>query len=170
MSEHHDAIVDRFDIHPSVYIAPHTYLAGTITIGADSSIWPMTVIRAEECPVVIGRQTNLQDGCIVHGDFGFEMIVGDRVTVGHGAILHSTVIEDECLIGIGAVLLNGSRIGRGSLVAARALVPEGMVVPPGSLVMGIPGKIRPLAPEQAARLVRGYEHYVQLKNQYKQRS
>jgi carbonic anhydrase/acetyltransferase-like protein (isoleucine patch superfamily) len=166
---HPDAVVDQFDIHPSAYIAPQTFLAGRITIGPDSSVWPMSVLRADECAIIIGARTNLQDGCIVHGDYGVDVVIGDRVTVGHGAILHSTVIEDDVLIGIGAVVLSHTRIGKGSLVAARALIPEGMEVPPGSLVIGIPGKIKPLAEAHAARIARGHDAYVHLKNLYQAR-
>jgi carbonic anhydrase/acetyltransferase-like protein (isoleucine patch superfamily) len=168
--DHLDELVDSFDIDPSAYIAPQTFLAGRITIGPESSIWPMTVIRAEECSVTIGAFTNIQDGSIIHGDYGFDVLIGDRVTVGHGAIIHGAVIEDEALIGIGAVILNGARVGRGSLVAARALITEGMQVPPSSLVMGIPGKVRPLSEEQAARVAAGATHYAQLKELYKRRA
>lgn len=112
----------------------------------------MSVLRADTVPIRIGANSNVQDGCIIHGDPGFPVIIGDWVTLGHGAIVHGAVLEDEVLIGIGAVVLNGARIGRGSIVGARALVTEGMLVPPGSLVLGVPGRIRPLAPEQAARI------------------
>jgi carbonic anhydrase/acetyltransferase-like protein (isoleucine patch superfamily) len=163
------ALVDQLDIDPSAYLAPQTFLAGTIKIGAQSSVWPMTVIRAEECSVVIGAHTNIQDGSIIHGDYGFDVLIGDRVTVGHGAIIHGAVIEDEVLIGIGAVILNGARIGRGSLVAARALVTEGMQVPPGSIAVGIPAKVKPLSDEHARRIARGAEHYAELKELYRRR-
>jgi carbonic anhydrase/acetyltransferase-like protein (isoleucine patch superfamily) len=97
------------------------------------------------------------------------VILGNRVTLGHGAIVHGAILEDEVLIGIGAVVLNGARIGRGSIVGARALVTEGMDVPPGSLVLGIPGKVREMPAEHAGRTVRTAEHYVQHKERYRRR-
>lgn len=162
-------LIDQIDIHPSAYVFPNTFLAGTISIGPESSVWPMSVLRADTVPISIGARSNVQDGCIIHGDPGFPAIIGDRVTLGHGAIVHGAVLEDEVLIGIGAVVLNGARIGRGSMVGARALVTEGMQVPPGSLVLGVPGRIRPLSPEQAARIRTAAEHYVERKELYRRR-
>ncbi len=161
---------DHFDIHPTAYVFPQAFLAGTIIVGAESSIWPMCVLRGDTVPITIGERSNIQDGCILHGDPGFPVVLGNRVTLGHGAIVHGAVVEDEVLIGIGAVVLNGARIGRGSVVGARALVTEGMQVPPGSLVIGIPGKVRPLPPEHAARIARTAEHYVARKELYRRRS
>lgn len=169
MTEQPTALVDRFDIHPSAYVFPQTFLSGTITIGAESSVWPMCVLRADTVPITIGERCNIQDGCILHGDPGFPLIIGNRVTLGHGAIVHGAVLEDEVLIGIGAVVLNGARIGQGSLIGARALVPEGMQVPPNSLVLGIPGKVRPLPAEHIGHSARTAEHYVQRKELYRQK-
>ncbi len=169
MTEQPTELVDRFDIHPSAYVFPQTFLSGTITIGAESSVWPMCVLRADTVPITIGERCNIQDGCILHGDPGFPLIMGNRVTLGHGAIVHGAVLEDEVLIGIGAVVLNGARIGQGSLIGARALVPEGMQVPPNSLVLGIPGKIRPLPAEHTGRIARTAEHYVQRKELYRKK-
>jgi len=162
-------LVDTFDIHPTAYIFPQVFMSGTITIGAESSVWPMCVLRADTVPITIGERCNIQDGCILHGDPGFPLIMQNRVTLGHGAIVHGAFLEDEVLIGIGAVVLNGARIGTGSVVGARALVTEGMQVPPGSLVLGIPGKIKPLPPEHAGRIARTAEHYVQRKELYRNR-
>lgn len=170
MSDHPPILIDRIDIHPSAYVFPSTFLAGKISVGPESSIWPMSVLRADTVPITIGARSNVQDGCIIHGDPGFPVVIGDRVTLGHGAIVHGAVLEDEVLIGIGAVVLNGARIGRGSVVGARALVTEGMQVPPGSLVLGIPGRIRPLSPDQAARIRDAAEHYVERKERYRRRS
>ncbi len=169
MTEKPTELIDQFDIHPTAYIFPQTFLSGSITIGAESSIWPMCVLRAETVPITIGERCNIQDGCILHGDPGFPLVMGNRVTLGHGAIVHGAFLEDEVLIGIGAVVLNGARIGKGSLVGARALIPEGMQVPPGSLVLGIPGKIRPLPVEHAARIIRTAETYVERKELYRRR-
>lgn len=162
-------VVDDFTIHPTAYVFPQTFLSGTITLGAESSIWPMSVLRGDRVPITIGARSNVQDGCIIHGDPGYPVEIGNLVTLGHGAIVHGAILADEVLVGIGAVLLNGATIGRGSIIGARALVTEGMQVPPGSLVLGIPGQVRPLKPEQAARIVRTAEGYVVHKERYQRR-
>jgi carbonic anhydrase/acetyltransferase-like protein (isoleucine patch superfamily) len=164
-----DVIIDQFEIDPSAYIFPQVFLSGQISVGAESSIWPMCVLRGDRVPITIGARTNVQDGCILHGDPGFPLIIGSQVTLGHAAIVHGATIEDEVLIGIGAVVLNGAYIGTGSVVGARALVTEGMYVPPGSLVLGIPGKVRALPPEHAGRIARTAETYVQHKERYRRR-
>src|SRR5436305_1671121 len=133
---------DRLSIHPTAYISPHAYVRGTVTIGTDSSVWPMAVIRGDEGVCMIWALCNVQDGCVLHADPDAYLTIGDNVTLGHGAIVHGCVIADEVLIGMGAVVLNGAQIGAGCLIAARALVTEGMVVPPGSVVMGVPGRIK----------------------------
>lgn len=169
MTDQPTELIDQFDIHPTAYIFPQVFMSGTITIGAESSVWPMCVLRADTVPITIGERCNIQDGCIIHGDPGFPMIAENRVTLGHGAIVHGAYLEEEVLIGIGAVVLNGARIGRGSVVGARALVTEGMQVPPGSLVLGIPGNIRPLPPAHAERIARAADHYVARKELYRGR-
>ncbi|CAL9369440.1 gamma carbonic anhydrase family protein [Streptomyces albus] len=122
--------------------APASVVAGEVTMAAGSSLWYGAVLRADAGPIVLGEDSNVQDNCTVHGDPGFPVTVGARVTVGHNAVLHGCTVEDDVLIGMGATVLNGARIGAGSLVAAQTLVPQGMVVPPGSLVAGVPGKVR----------------------------
>ena len=129
-------------IHPSAFIAPNATVMGEVTVGADSSLFFGAVVRSEFVPIVIGRGTNIQDNCVLHADPGLPMTVGEDVTVGHGAILHSCTVGDNSLIGMGAIVLNGAVIGRNCIVAAGALVPQGMVVPDGSLVMGSPAKVR----------------------------
>jgi carbonic anhydrase/acetyltransferase-like protein (isoleucine patch superfamily) len=158
---------DHLDIDPSAYISPHAVVSGTVSLGADSSVWPLTVIRGDKGEIRIGARTNIQDGCILHADPDAYLTIGAGVSLGHGAIVHGCTVEDEVLIGMGAVVLNHAVIGRGSLVAARALVTEGMVVPPGSLVVGIPGKIRPLDPSHSERIRRTAQNYVELKDTYK---
>jgi carbonic anhydrase/acetyltransferase-like protein (isoleucine patch superfamily) len=112
-------------------------------------------------PIVIGECTNLQDGTIVHVDEGVPCRIGSRVGVGHRVILHGCTVEDECLIGMGSILLNGVRIGTGSVVAAGAVIPEGMQVPPRSLVMGVPGRIvRPVDASLTERIATTWAHYV----------
>jgi len=156
-------ITDYLHIDPSAYISPHAYVHGTVSIGADSSVWPMAVIRGDEGEIRIGTRTNVQDGCILHADFDAYLQIGDEVTLGHGAIVHGCTIAHGALIGAGAVVLNHAVIGAGAIVGARALVPEGMIVPPGVLVLGVPGQIKPLRPEHRQRARLGVEHYVALK-------
>jgi carbonic anhydrase/acetyltransferase-like protein (isoleucine patch superfamily) len=135
---------------------------GDVTIGAESSVWYGAVIRADMAPVVIGSQTNLQDGTIVHVDEGLPCRVGSRVGVGHRVILHACTVEDDCLIGMGSVLLNGVHVGAGSVVAAGAVLPEGMQAPPRSLVMGIPARVvRPVDERLARRIAETWSHYVE---------
>ncbi|RRR77386.1 MAG: hypothetical protein EI684_01540 [Candidatus Viridilinea halotolerans] len=170
MSEEGSILRDLFNIHPSAYVFPQTFVAGMITIGPECSIWPMSVLRADTVPITLGMGCNVQDGCIIHGDPGFPVVIGDWVTLGHGAIVHGAVVEDEVLVGIGAVVLNGARIGRGSIIGARALVTEGMQVPPGSLVLGVPGRVvRPLSAQQVAQIRATAERYVARKERYRLR-
>jgi carbonic anhydrase/acetyltransferase-like protein (isoleucine patch superfamily) len=109
----------------SAYVDAGAHLIGHVIIGERSSVWPACVLRGDNEPITIGDDTNIQDGTIMHTDPGFPTTLGSRVTVGHGCILHGCMVEDDALIGIGAIVLNGARIGRGAVVAAGALVPEG---------------------------------------------
>lgn len=153
------AVSPRVD--PTAFIAPSAVVLGDVTIGARSSIWYTSVLRGDMAPIVIGADSNIQDGTIVHVDEGVACTVGERVGVGHRAILHGCTVEDECLIGMGSVLLNGVTIGRGSVVAAGAVVPEGVQVPGGSLVMGVPGRIvRAVDAALTARIADTWRHYV----------
>lgn len=148
-------------IHETAYIAPTAAVMGDVTLGARSSIWYMSVVRGDMAPIVIGADSNIQDGTIVHVDEGVPCTVGERVGVGHRVILHGCTVEDDSLIGMGSVLLNHVRIGRGSVVAAGAVIPEGIDVPPGSLVMGVPGRIvRPVDSALAERIAATWRHYV----------
>jgi carbonic anhydrase/acetyltransferase-like protein (isoleucine patch superfamily) len=151
-----------FQIHPTAFIASTAAVMGNVTIGEDASVWYGAVLRGDMAPIVIGAQTNIQDGTIVHVDEGVPCTVGRRVAVGHRVILHGCTVGDDCLIAMGSVLLNGVTIGAGSVVAAGAVLPEGMQVPPGSLVMGMPGRIvRPVDPALAKRVAATWEHYVE---------
>ncbi|MGW0565633.1 gamma carbonic anhydrase family protein [Streptomyces sp. NPDC003016] len=129
-------------IDPSAFAAPTSVVIGDVTLGAGASVWYHAVLRADCGPVVLGADSNIQDNCTVHVDPGFPVTVGDRVSVGHNAVLHGCTVEDGVLVGMGATVLNGAHIGAGSLIAAQALVPQGMRVPPGSLVAGVPAKVR----------------------------
>src|SRR5918997_6899548 len=134
---------------------------GDVTIGEDASVWYHAVLRGDMAPIVIGAQSNIQDGTVVHVDEGVPCTIGRRVAVGHRVILHGCTVGDDCLIGMGSVLLNRVRIGEGSVVAAGAVLPEGMQVPPGSLVMGVPGRIvRPVDAALSARAAATWRHYV----------
>ena len=134
---------------------------GDVTIGAESSVWYGAVLRGDMAPIVIGSQTNLQDGTIVHVDDDAPCRVGSRVGVGHRVILHGCTVEDDCLIGMGSVLLNMVHVGAGSVVAAGAVLPEGMQVPPRSLVMGVPARVvRAVDERLAARIAETWSHYV----------
>src|SRR5262245_32585059 len=134
---------------------------GDVTLGPRASVWYGAVVRGDMDRIVIGEATNLQDGTIVHVDAGRPALIGARTGVGHRAILHGCIVEDECLVGMGSVLLNGVRIGAGSVVAAGSVLPEGLVVPPGSVVMGVPGRVvRSVDDALRARIRETWEHYV----------
>jgi carbonic anhydrase/acetyltransferase-like protein (isoleucine patch superfamily) len=136
---------------------------GDVRLGALSSVWYQCVLRGDIGPITVGERTNIQDLTMVHVDEGAPCSVGARVGVGHRCILHGCTIEDDCLIGMGSVLLNNVRVGTGSVIGAGAVVPEGMQIPPGSLVLGIPAKIRRrVDPELRARIGATVEHYVAL--------
>ena len=155
-------------IDQSAYIAPGAVILGDVTIGAESSVWFGAVIRGDAAPIRIGRQTNVQDGCILHADPGFPCTLGDRVTLGHGAIAHGATIEDDCLIGMRAVVMNGAKIGRGSIVAVGSVVTEGTAVPPGSVVIGQPAKVKRETTESDRERIRhAAEHYVAAAEAYR---
>jgi carbonic anhydrase/acetyltransferase-like protein (isoleucine patch superfamily) len=147
--------------HESAFIASGAIVLGDVTIGEHSSVWFNAVIRGDTERIVIGKQTNVQDGCILHADAGFPCTLGDRVTLGHGAIVHGATVEDDVMIGMRAVVMNGAKIGRGSIVAVGAIVLEEMHVPPGSVVMGAPAVVKREATERdLARIRHAAEHYV----------
>ena len=130
-------------VHPTAFIDESAQVIGDVEIGEESSVWMGVVVRGDVNRIRIGRRTNVQDGTIVHVMIRTHpTTIGDNVTIGHGAIVHGCTIEDQCLIGMGAVLLNGAYVGAGSIVAAGTLLVEGMKVPPRSLVMGSPGKVK----------------------------
>ncbi len=155
-------------IAPTAYIDDSAQIIGDVVIGEHSSVWPQAVIRGDDHYIRIGAHTNIQDNAVLHVESElYPLVVGDRVGVGHNAILHGCQIESRCLIGMGAMILNNARIGTGSIVAAGAVVPENTVVPPGSLIMGLPGKVRrQLNDEDLQRIDRNVASYDRLKNQY----
>ncbi|MEV5954510.1 gamma carbonic anhydrase family protein [Streptomyces sp. NPDC051987] len=129
-------------IEADVFVAPTASVIGDVTLEAGASVWYGAVIRGDAEKITVGARANVQDNVTLHADPGFPVRVGERVSIGHNAVVHGATVEDDCLIGMGATVLNGAVIGAGSLVAAQALVPQGMVVPPGSLVAGVPAKVR----------------------------
>lgn len=129
-------------LHPDSWVAPNASIIGQVSLAANASVWYSATLRAEVEPIEIGVDTNIQDGVTIHVDQEFPCRVGARVSVGHNAVLHGCTVEDDSLIGMGAIVLNGAVVGAGSLVAAGAVVPPGMVVPPRSLVSGVPGRVR----------------------------
>jgi len=155
-------------VDATAYVDESAQLIGDIEIGAESSIWMNVVIRGDVHSIRIGRRTNVQDLTMVHVMRGTHPTsIGDEVTIGHSAVIHGCTIEDRCLIGMGAILLNGCRIGRESIVAAGTLVPEGVEIPPGSLVMGSPGKIRRVLTDQERESIKGYaDNYVAYRLDY----
>ncbi|MCC7194620.1 MAG: gamma carbonic anhydrase family protein [Gemmatimonadaceae bacterium] len=150
-------------IHPTAFIHQGATVVGDVTLGASASVWPGAVIRADTDRIVVGDESNVQDCAVLHCDDGIPCIVGKRVTIGHGAVVHGAIVEDGALIGIGAMVLNGARIGAGSLIGAGAVVAEGTVIPPHSLVLGVPGRVRgELSEEQRARVAHSWSAYVAL--------
>lgn len=129
-------------LHPESWVAPNASLIGQVSLAARASVWYSATLRAEAEPIEIGVDTNIQDGVTIHVDKEFPVRVGARVSVGHNAVLHGCTIEDDSLVGMGAIILNGAVVGAGSLIAAGAVIPQGMVVPPRSLVSGVPGRVR----------------------------
>jgi gamma-carbonic anhydrase len=130
-------------VHETAFVDATAQLIGDVVVGEESSVWMNVVVRGDVHHVRIGRRTNLQDGAIVHVMRGTHpTVIGDAVTIGHGVIVHGCMIQDRCLIGMGAILLNGTVIGEDSIVAAGTLVPEDTAIPARSLVMGSPGRVR----------------------------
>ena len=155
-------------VDPTAYIDDSAQVIGDVRVGAESSIWMNVVVRGDVNVIRIGARTNIQDLTLIHVMRDTHpTVIGNDVTVGHSAVVHGTEVEDRCLIGMGAILLNGSRIGTGSIVAAGALVTEGMVVPPGSMVMGAPARVkRPLTPEEDASIKWYADNYVRYRLDY----
>lgn len=150
----------------SAWVAPNATLAGSVEVGPGASIWYGAVLRADNEPITIGARSNVQDNCAFHVDKGKPVVLGEDVSVGHGAVIHGATVEDGVLVGMGAIIMNGAVVGAGSLVAAGALISEGVVIPPRSLVAGVPGKVRrELSDDEVAGLVANagiYEEHREL--------
>jgi len=149
-------------VHPSAFIDDSAQVIGDVEIGEESSVWMAVVVRGDVNAIRIGRRTNVQDGTVVHVMIDTHpTTIGDNVTIGHAAVVHGCTIEDQCLVGMGAILLNGAHIGTQSIVAAGALITEGMKVPAKSLVMGSPAKVKRLLTHAEVAQIQGYaERYV----------
>lgn len=143
------------EIAADAYIAPSATLIGRVKIGAGANIWFGTVLRGDMDEIIVGAGTNIQDLTMVHVDDNTPCIIGERVTIGHRAIVHGCVLEDECLVGMGAVIQNRARIGRHALVGSGSVVREGFQVPPGKLAVGVPAIIkRDLTPDEIEMILR----------------
>jgi len=155
------------EIHETAFIADHAVLVGRVAVRQHASVWFHTVARADINSITIGAYTNIQDGIVLHVGDDFACEIGAYVTAGHRACLHGCVVEDNCLIGIGAIVLNGARIGSHSIVGAGALVTEGTHIPPYSLALGIPAKVvKTFGPEQEEKIRYWAEKYARVKDTY----
>jgi gamma-carbonic anhydrase len=158
------------NIHPDAFIAPGAVVVGNVEIGEHASVWYQCVLRADIERIVIGYGSNIQDGTIIHLASDLGTTVGKFVTVGHRALLHACWIDDEVLIGMGAIVMDGARIGSRSIVGAGSLIPKGMEVPPGSLVIGSPGRIvRTLSMEEQSGIRGWAEKYIQVSEEHRAR-
>jgi carbonic anhydrase/acetyltransferase-like protein (isoleucine patch superfamily) len=157
-------------VHPTAFVDASAQVIGDVVIGPDSSVWMHVVIRGDVNAIRIGARSNVQDGSVIHVMHDTHpTTVGDEVTIGHGAIVHGCTIGDRVLVGMGAIVLNGVKIGDDSIVAAGTLVTEGAGIPPRSLVMGSPGKIRRALTDGEVASIRAYaNNYVRYKKDYEQ--
>lgn len=156
-----DGIAPQTPAEGSYWVAPDASVIGRVQIGAGVGIWFGSVLRGDNEPIVIGRDTNVQELTVMHTDVGYPLTIGAGCTIGHRAILHGCTLGDNVLVGMGAIVLNGAKVGKNSLIGAGALVPEGREIPEGSLVVGMPGKvIRQLTEEQIGLLRESAAHYV----------
>ena len=160
-------IDDNLTFDPTIFIAPTAVILGDVTIGKHSSIWFNTIVRGDMGVISIGENTNIQDASVLHADVGKPVIVGDNVTVGHCGLIHASTVKNNCLIGIGAKVLNGCVIGEYCIIGAGAIVTEETVIPPYSLVLGIPGKVVGQVDERLQRRIQEHcQNYLELKERY----
>ena len=156
-------------IHSTAYVHPLAVVIGRVTLGARVSVWPTAVIRGDSDTIEIGDDSNVQDGTVIHADHGLPTKIGRRVGIGHRAIVHGCTIEDDCLIGMGAILLNGVHVGTGSVIGAGAVCREGMRVPPNSLVVGVPATVkRETTKKERDRIQWTVESYLDLQTRHRE--
>ena len=156
-------------IAEGVFIAPGATVLGDVRIGAQSSVWYTAVLRGDTDTIRIGPRSNVQDGAVVHVDTGVPCLIGAGVTIGHRAVVHGALVEDDVLIGIGAIVLSGARIGQDCIIGAGSLVTGHSVIPPRSMVLGVPGRVvRSLTDEEVQSIRTAAEHYVEYGAKYKQ--
>lgn len=149
-------------VHPSVFLADGAVVVGDVTLEEEVSVWFNAVLRGDCAPIRVGAQSNIQDGCILHADPGFPCTLGRGVTVGHAAIVHGATIGDNVVVGMKAVVQNGAKVGDNCIIAVGAVVTEGAEIPAGSLVMGLPGKVkRPLLDAELEMNRVSAAHYVE---------
>lgn len=149
------------NFHESVYLAPGAVVLGDVTLGEEVGVWPCASVRGVGMRITAGAGSNIQDCCVLHGDIGHNVTIGDYVTIGHGAVVHGCTVEDYCVIGMNAVVLDDAVIGKGSIVGAGAVVPAGAQIPPGSLVLGMPGKVkRSLSPAELEGNLQNAKEYI----------
>lgn len=147
----------------NVFIAPNASVMGNVLLGNNASVWYGAVLRGDVEKIIIGNRSNIQDGAVIHADYDEPTLIGDDVTVGHGAIVHGATVGNGTLVGMRATILNRAQVGKGCIIGAHALVTEGMIVPDFSMVLGVPGKIvRQLSETQIAHLQESANHYVEM--------
>ena len=164
-NQYHPELIDD-----SVFIAPGAVILGDVRIGAQSSVWYTAVLRGDTDTISIGPRTNMQDGAVLHVDAGAPCSIGAGVTIGHRAVVHGAFVEDDVLIGIGAIVLSGARISHDCIIGAGSLVTGHSVIPPRSMVLGVPGRVvRSLTDEEVASIHFAAEHYVKHSAAYRTR-
>ena len=155
------------DIHPSAYIHESAEIIGKVKICKDVSVWPNVVIRGDIEEIVIGEGTNIQDNTVMHTDFGSPTVLGNRISIGHSVVLHGCTVEDDCLIGMGAIILDHAVIEKECLIGARALVTSGKTIPSQSMVYGAPAKVvRELEAQEIMEMKKNASMYIKLKDTY----
>jgi carbonic anhydrase/acetyltransferase-like protein (isoleucine patch superfamily) len=159
------------DLDPSSWVHVSAVVIGDVTLAAETSVWPGAVLRGDQGSIYIGPRSNIQDGTVVHATYGLSNTwVGERVTVGHNAVLHGCRVESNCLVGMGAIILDNAVVGAGSIIGAGALVLKDTVIPPGSLVLGNPARtIRPVNTAQTRAIEEGWRAYLKLSEEYRTR-
>jgi len=156
------------NVDPSCYVAPEALIIGDVTVGKGCSIWPYAVIRGDLSPVIIGEGSSVQEHCQIHGNPGRPTVVGNNVSIGHGAIIHAATIGDYVIVGMNSSVLDGAEIGGGSIIGANAMVKAGMKVPAGSLVVGVPARVvRENDPSLKEEAKRDAEEYHKLRDAHK---